>query len=63
MALELSRRDVQAVRGFCVYMEKESDETYYQLTKQRDHDLHRYHKVYTVLIIIVSSKPYGIITI
>ncbi len=44
-AKELSRRDKQAVRGFCVYLSKESDELGYQLNKQRDHDTHRYHKV------------------
>ena len=44
-AKELSRRDKQAVRGFCIYLGKESDEIYYQLNKQKDHDTHRYHKV------------------
>ncbi len=44
-AKELSRRDKQAVRGFCIYLNKESDEFYNQLHKQKDHDTHRYHKV------------------
>ena len=44
-AKELSRRDKQAVRGFCIYLGKESDEIFYQLNKQKEHDTHRYHKV------------------